>query len=150
MRPNRIITAVEKEFSTSFWAVPAFIRVEPAIGSGPVSTAITMSAGTSPGSGLEVSSAVRAPSCLASRSAASTNGVRPEAAKPMTKSALLACRRITAAPESVSSSAFSTARTKASSPPAWWATNQSGGALNVGTSSAASSTASRPDVPAPT
>ena len=38
------MTAVEKELSTSFWAVPAFIRVEPASTSGPVSTQMWTSA----------------------------------------------------------------------------------------------------------
>ena len=36
--PRRIINVELKALSTSFWAVPAFMRVEPAIGSGPVST----------------------------------------------------------------------------------------------------------------
>jgi hypothetical protein len=43
-RPSRTIVAVEKAFSTSFCAVPAFIRVEPVSTSGPVSGATWASA----------------------------------------------------------------------------------------------------------
>ena len=42
--PSRIMVAVEIIFSTIFVAVPAFIRVEPVITSGPVSTLIITSA----------------------------------------------------------------------------------------------------------
>ena len=34
MRPSRIITAVENELRTSFWAVPALSRVDPVRASG--------------------------------------------------------------------------------------------------------------------
>ena len=40
MRPIRIISSVDSKFSAIFWAVPAFRRVEPAIGSAPVSSQI--------------------------------------------------------------------------------------------------------------
>ena len=41
--PSRTMLAVESVFSTSFCAVPAFIRVEPAMISGPTTTAISCS-----------------------------------------------------------------------------------------------------------
>ena len=55
-----------------------------------------------------------------------------------------------AAPWSGSSSAPSTARVRAEWPPAIRPTTISGGVLNVGGHSEASSTPSRPEVPAPT
>lgn len=131
--------------------MPAFIRVEPAMASGPVATAIrTSTPGGCAARGFAETSPVCAPIRLASASAPSTYGVRPEAARPSTKSPGRTDRAISAAPASASSSAFSTACRSAFSPPAWWATNQSLGTLNVGTSSAASSVARRPEVPAPT
>ena len=151
VRPSLIITAVENAVRISFWAVPAFILVDPAMASGPVSTVISTSTGAVLGaSGLPDTSAVRAPSSCAAVSAPITNGVRPDAARPSTKSPGRASRESSAAPAAESSSAPSTASTSARRPPAWWATNQPGGMLNVGGSSAASTVASRPDVPAPT
>ena len=44
VRPIRTITAVESMFITIFWAVPAFMRVDPMITSGPVSTSMATSA----------------------------------------------------------------------------------------------------------
>ena len=44
MRPSRIIVTVEIVLRTSFCAVPAFSRVEPAITSGPTTTATSCSA----------------------------------------------------------------------------------------------------------
>src|SRR5439155_4153024 len=48
-RPRRTNTAVENALSTSFWAVAAFIRVDPVTTSGPVSTPTNTS--TSPAAG---------------------------------------------------------------------------------------------------
>ena len=47
MRPSLIITAVENDVSTSFCADPAFIRVDPAMASGPVFNATRTSGGNS-------------------------------------------------------------------------------------------------------
>ncbi len=56
------MTAVEKVFSTIFWAVPAFMRVDPVMASGPVFTRIGTSAfGARAAKGLDASSTVRAP-----------------------------------------------------------------------------------------
>src|ERR1700756_3120215 len=46
--PSAIITLVESALSTTFCAVPAVSRVEPASTSGPVSSSITTSAGAPP------------------------------------------------------------------------------------------------------
>ena len=128
-------------------AEPAFILVDPAMASGPV-LRVTSTSGVIGTDALFDTRTVWAPSACASSSAPITNGVRPDAVTPTTRSFAVAVRRIWDAPEWSSTS--STARTSASGPPAWWATNQSAGAMNVGTSSAASSGASRPDGPAPT
>ena len=149
VRPRRIITAVEKALRTSFWAVPALSRVEPVMASGPVLTASRWSAASaSSACGLAVTRAVTAPSSRARASAPPTKGVRPDAVSP---TAMSPGRRpaASARPASTSSSTFSTARRRAAGPPAWWAVNRPSGALNVGSSSAASRTARRPDVPAP-
>ncbi len=130
VRPILIMVAVENEVSTSFCAVPAFIRVEPVTTSGPVSTVIRMSTSSGTGaSGFPVTRAVAAPRCRAVRSAASTYGVRPEAVRPRTKSPSATEPRNSAAAASSSSSASSTASRRASGPPAWWGTNQPGGML---------------------
>jgi hypothetical protein len=151
VRPSFTITAVENAVSTSFCAVPAFMRVDPATTSGPVSTSTSTSMSSRPvACGLENTRPVCAPSSRAARSAPSTYGVRPDAVRPSTKSPAEADAASSAAPASSSSSAFSTACFSAWLPPAWCTTNHSAGALNVGTSSAASTVASRPDVPAPT
>ncbi len=73
VRPIRTIVAVEKAVSTSFCAVPAFIRVDPAMTSGPVSTVTRMSTSSPTVTrGLHDTSAVVAPRRRASRSAPST------------------------------------------------------------------------------
>ena len=148
MRPIRTITAVDTALSTSFCAVPAFIRVEPVSTSGPVPTPTSTSTSAGP-PGSAHTSAVAAPASRATRSPASTHGVRPLAATPTTRSPARTAARATRSPSSTSSSAPSTARVIAASPPARWGTNQPGGASKVGRSSTASSTASRPDVPLP-
>ena len=80
-RPRRIITSDDNRLSATRCAVPAFIRVEPAIGSGPVSSQIGQSASCRIGvSRLLAMPIVSAPRCLASRRQASVNGVVPLAA----------------------------------------------------------------------
>src|SRR5829696_5541976 len=98
------MTAVENAFSTIFWAVPAFRRVEPPITSGPtgtstrVSTAGTAPAATRPADAspanppaggepiAQVIAAVIAPASRAAARAPSTYGVRPLAVTPITTS----------------------------------------------------------------
>src|SRR5690625_199234 len=87
VRPRRTMSAVEKLWRTSFWAVADFIRVEPVSASGPVSaTTATSTPSSSRERGLEVTSAVKAPWRAAWARAPATYGVRPEAARPMTTS----------------------------------------------------------------
>ena len=63
--------AVESMFRTSFWEVPAFMRVEPAIASGPTRGTIDTSAIRQIFPlGFELTAIVRAPRFPASRSAA--------------------------------------------------------------------------------
>src|SRR5690348_1882007 len=65
-RPSFTMVVVESMFNTSFWAVPAFRRVEPPITSGPTLTAISISASPRIGeSGLAVTPMVAAPISLA-------------------------------------------------------------------------------------
>jgi len=80
---------------------------------------------------------------------AATNVVRAAAGLPRLVYLGGLLPRTTRAPSSASSSAPSTARVIAASPPARCGTNQCGGASKVGRSSTASRTASRPDVPEP-
>ena len=130
-------------------AVPAFMRVEPATSSGPVSSTTLMSAATR-AAGFEVTRAVRAPRRRASASAARTNGVVPEALIPTTRSrAATRARRTAAAPADRSSSAPSTARVSARAPPARSARTRRGATPKVGGHSAASRAPSLPLVPAP-
>ena len=101
--------------------------------------------------GLNVSSMVVAPRRFASPNAPHTNGVRPLAAIPTTTSRRLTPRNsIARAPASESSSAPSTDCQSADCPPAMMPWTISGGVRNVGGHSLASSTPSRPLVPAPT
>ena len=113
MRPSRIITAVEKELRTSFWAVPALSRVEPVRASGPVShgeqvvgeAAPARPAGwPSPGRSRH---RARGPAASAPR----TKGVRPEAVSPTAMSPGRSAPA-SARPRSASSSTFSTARSR--------------------------------------
>jgi hypothetical protein len=73
---------------TSFVAVPAFIRVEPAIASGPTIgvTATSASRARPSGGGGKLRIPILAPRTLASASAAWTKGVVADAAIPSTKS----------------------------------------------------------------
>ena len=94
---------------------------------------------------------MRAPSAWARPSAARTKGVVPLAAMPTTTSAADTFRSSMAAmPASRSSSAPSIDVTSAGSPPAMIPCTISGGEPKVGGHSEASSTPSRPLVPAPT
>src|SRR5207302_1907730 len=84
-RGSRVL--LESMFRIIFWAVPAFIRVEPEITSGPTSATIARSAAFSRGElRLQVTAIVLAPRRRAYSSAATVNGVRPLAAIPTTTS----------------------------------------------------------------
>src|SRR3989442_300439 len=81
------MVAVVRVLRTSFVAVPALSRVEPASTSGPGAGAMTTSARASRvGGGLQATSTVRAPRRRAVASAARTNGVTPLAETPTTTS----------------------------------------------------------------
>ena len=61
-RPRRIITAVESMLSINFWAVPAFMRVDPVTNSGPTTASRAYSASAATGdAGLQVIEAVSSP-----------------------------------------------------------------------------------------
>jgi hypothetical protein len=145
VRPRRTIVTVEIVLSTSFCAVPALSRVEPATASGPTTTAISWSARPASALSLTHATAMRnAPASRATSSAASVYGVAPLALTPTTTSSVpIPSARRSAAPASRSSSASSVS-------PATTATTSPGRSPNVGPHSAASSAATLPDVPAPT
>ena len=133
---------VEIVFRTSFCAVPAFMRVEPAITSGP--TSISMASSTcrvSSESRTHASPIVRAPAFAASWTAESVYGVRPLAltARTMSFSSTPRASRSFAPAAVLSSAASSSVVT---------ATTRS--VEKVGPHSAASAAAARPDDPAPT
>ena len=136
--------------SASLVAVPALSRVEPVSTSGPTASAITTRAAEAGTSGLQVTSAVAAPRLRASFKAARTNGVTPLAAMPTTMSPGRTRLRIWRAPSAPLSSAPSEERNTVRLPPAITACTSEGGVSKVGGHSAASSTPSRPLVPAPT
>ena len=76
--PNLTITPVDIMLSTSFCAVPAFIRVEPEITSGPTSGEIAMSAMPAMRElGLQERAIVSAPSDFAYSSAPATYAAEP-------------------------------------------------------------------------
>jgi len=82
------MVAVLSMLSTIFCAVPAFMRVEPAMTSGPTRGAMVTSASSPSGEGrLQTSPMVSAPRRFASATAPSTQGVRPLAVMPTTTSA---------------------------------------------------------------
>ena len=61
-RPRRIITAVESMLSINFWAVPAFMRVDPVTNSGPTTASRAYSTSAATGdAGLQVIEAVSSP-----------------------------------------------------------------------------------------
>ncbi len=150
--PDCTIAIVENMFSTSFWAVPAFNRVDPLITSGPTSTSMGNSTTALSGvRALQESPMVAAPSSRARAPAPSTNGVRPLEARAITASAgPTCCSSITADPASRSSSAPSVAETIAAGPPAIRPTTRPGANPKVGGTSDASRMPSLPGVPAPT
>ena len=81
------MATVEIMFNTSFCAVPAFIRVEPVIASGPTTGTIAISTDlVSADSGLHTIAAVKQPIDRAYSTAPIVYGVRPEAAIPTTAS----------------------------------------------------------------
>ena len=137
--------------STSFCAVPDFSRVEPATISGPTSGVIAIStARASSESGVQLIPIV-------DRAQAPGFGDRAEhirraaaggdADEHVARSE--AAREQVATPIAGSSSVVSVARLRAASPPAMMPCTNSGGTLKVGGHSEASSTPSRPLVPAP-
>ena len=151
--PLRIMAPVVIVLSASLVAVPALSRVEPVTTSGPTGIASITStvAAISAGGVLQVRNAVRAPSSRERARAARTNGVVPLAAMPITTSRSETVSSFTAsAPATSSSSAPSWLRSSAARPPAITPTTMPGGVPNVGGHSVASSTPSRPLVPAPT
>ena len=144
---------VVSRLSTSLVAVPALRRVEPVTTSGPTGTVMQTSqvSRISCGGSVQLRKTVRAPRVCARPSAARTNGVVPLAAMPTTTSFSLIRRSSMAAmPALRSSSAPSMDFTSAGSPPAMIPCTISGGEPKVGGHSEASSTPSRPLVPAPT
>ncbi len=150
--PQRIIAVVVSVLRTSLVAVPAFMRVEPARTSGPGTGLMTTSARSNfRASGAQVTKIVAAPTCLARSIAPRTNGASPQAEIPTTTSRGLSLLRSSArAPASASSSAPSTARRSDRAPPAMIPWTMDGRVPYVGGHSEASSTPSRPLVPAPT
>ena len=87
--PSLTIAVVDSMFSTSFVAVPAFMRLDPATTSGPTSTTIgTSGSRARREAGLHVMPIVAAAprSRLAASRAASTYGARPLAEIPTTTS----------------------------------------------------------------
>src|SRR5581483_3189017 len=144
VRPRRTFTIVEIAFSTSFCAVPAFRRVEPETISAPTGVAISIDASCASGlPGTQTTATQSAPLSPAVRRAASVYGVVPLALIATTASSgptRSACSCAT--PRSSSSSASSWSATTATTSP--------GGDPKVGPTSAASSAAIPPEVPAPT
>jgi hypothetical protein len=140
VRPSRIIEIVEIVFSTSFCAVPAFSRVEPAITSAPTGTHTSRSASfASSDPSTHVTQPVNAPRERAASSAPTTHGDRPLALTATTASASdTPSASIARAPPVRSSSASSLGATTAVT-----------GTENVGSHSTASRAARCPEVPAP-
>ena len=145
------MVAVVSELRISLVAVPAFRRVEPVRISGPTAAPMVTSASGRPACpGLHVTKTVRAPSRRASSRPPRTKGVTPHAAMPTSTSSGLKPRSWSAAAPSAGwSSAPSIAVTSASRPPAMMPCTCSGSVPKVGGHSEASSTPSRPLVPAP-
>ena len=142
--------AVEKALSTSFWAVPAFIRVEPASTSGPVSTpTCTSASAASSASGLALTSTVWAPTRRASRSAPATYGVRPLAASPTTTSPGVSAAGRGGSRVAVVLDALERGLERVGAAREVGDDRRPGATPYVGGSSAASMAAIRPEVPAP-
>jgi len=132
-------------FSTIFWAVPAFRRVEAGQDFGRLGGNQDLGSSAPQGRGVHRDCHGRRPTTSRVCSAASTYGVVPLAVIPTTTS----CRvsffaRKSRCAFSTESSAPSTAPVTAGRPPAINACTSSGEVPNVGGHSAASSTAIRP------
>src|SRR5580693_6337067 len=114
------MAAVEMMLRTILWAVPAFMREEPARTSGPTWVTMAKWAARSSGEfGLQVRAMVWAPRRRASVRAARVKGVRPLEAIPMMTSYLVGLRRdISWRPAVESSSLISEAEARALGPPA--------------------------------
>jgi len=118
-RPSRLMLAVVSVFRTSFVAVPALSRVEPASTSGPGVGAITTLAPTPRAlAGLHTTTIVATPRRRPAASAPRTNGVTPLADTPTTTSPRRTRRRTARAPARASSSAPSRERNTDERPPA--------------------------------
>lgn len=143
--------ATVSRFRINLVAVAALRRVEPAITSGPTRGAIRISTRERRGElRLQATKTVRAPLFFASRRAAATKGVIPLAEIPTTTSPFRTRFLIFFRPSLARSSAPSCDRNTACFPPAMIDCTSWGEVLKVGGHSAASSTPSRPLVPAPT
>ena len=104
------MTPVEIALSTSFCAVPLFMRVDPMMTSGPVLGTIAMSASLANGEpDCDVMPTVSAPIMFDRRIAATVYGVVPEAAIPITASSARTSAVTASIAASSSSSAPSTA-----------------------------------------
>ena len=140
---------VESRLSATRCAVPAFIRVDPAIGSAPVSRNRMIRLFQERSRLIIGDADCQCAAFFASRmqqrkrrrAAGGDGDQRITCANGVMQHELAAC--------SASSSAPSVERSSASSPPAIKSSSRSGGQLKVGMSSAPSWTASRPEVPAP-
>src|SRR5580693_1397330 len=137
------MAAVEIMFRTILWAVPAFIREDPARTSGPTWVTIAKWAARCSGElGLQVSAMVWAPRRRASVRAATVKGVRPLEAMPRTTSFFVGLLRdISWRPALESSSLTSEAAARALLPPAMMNSTERGLVLKVGGHSTASSDA---------
>src|ERR1700722_16309634 len=137
---------------TILWAVPAFMRDDPARTSGPTCVTMARWAARSRGEfGLQVRAMVRAPRRRASAMAETVNGGRPLEAMPRTTSFLFGLRAdISLRPGGASSSLVSDSEARALLPPARMNWTERGSVLKVGGHSTASRAAMRPLVPAPT
>src|SRR5271163_300657 len=145
------MAAVEIMLRTILWAVPAFMREDPARTSGPTWVTMAKWAARSSGElGLQVRAMVWAPRRRASAMAAIVKGVRPLEAMPRTTSFLVGLRRdISLRPAWESSSLVSDSEARALFPPAMMNWTDRGSVLKVGGHSTASRAAMRPLVPAP-
>src|SRR5579875_3233146 len=133
-----------------FWALAAFMRVEPLMTSGPTSAQMVMSATCERSEfGLQVIAAVLAPRARAYSTAPTTYGVRPEADMPIMTSLRVGRRLATSrCPISGESSFTSEALASALGPPAIRYCTCCGSVEKVAGHSEASREAMRPEEPA--
>ena len=137
-------------FRTSFCAVPAFSRVEPARISGPTTTAISRAqrpASSDPGT--HTTQAVKAPAAAAARAAPRANGVPPLALTTTTASSARDGGLRSRARRPPRRPPRPRARCDRRVPRRRRPRRPGRAAPNVASHSSASSSASRPDVPAP-